>query len=230
MTLDSEIIRASWDLPGRFGELFDRHAAHVHRYAHRRAGAAAADDIVSETFLQAFDARFRYDLDRDDALPWLFGIATNVLRRYHRTEAKILRQEARQRSSATGTEPFLRAEERSDARERVRPLLRELRALSRDDRDTLLLSAWGNLSTAEIAEALGVPVGTVKSRLHRVRTRIAAAEARGIARQLNALPDPGEPPGGPQPWPGGSPSEPTSPPVRGEEQRHVRFTHPATVT
>lgn len=190
MTPDNEIIRASRDTPGRFGELFDRYAVPLHRYAHRRVGAAAADDIVSETFLHAFDGRHRYDLDREHALPWLFGIATNVLRRYHRTEARLFRQEARAQAPDTGAEAFLRAEERQDAAIRTRRLLSELRQLRRGDRDTILLAAWGGLGTADIAEALGIPPGTVKSRLHRVRVRLARAEASVITRHATAN-DPG---------------------------------------
>ncbi|MCB5273210.1 ECF RNA polymerase sigma factor SigL [Arthrobacter sp. SO5] len=82
MSTDNDIIRRSRDSPAVFGDLYDRHASVIYRYAARRAGDFAADDVTSETFLVAGEKLETYDLDRDDARPWLFGIATNLLRRH----------------------------------------------------------------------------------------------------------------------------------------------------
>src|SRR5690349_5435693 len=78
--IDSAIIAQSQTVPEGFATIFDRHAGAVHRYLARRASRSVADDLVSETFLVAFGQRGRYDVTKPDALPWLYGIATNLLR------------------------------------------------------------------------------------------------------------------------------------------------------
>jgi RNA polymerase sigma factor (sigma-70 family) len=178
MITDAEAIAASLDQGQAFVALFDRHFDVVQRYLRRRLPAAIADDLAAETFTVAFDARARYDLARPDARPWLFGIATNLLRRHRRSELRELHALAR---SGVPSDPGTAgdAERRLDA-QAAGPLLAEaLASLEVRDRDALLLFAWGELGYEEIAGALEVPVGTVRSRLHRarriVRTRLAAA-------------------------------------------------------
>jgi RNA polymerase sigma-70 factor (ECF subfamily) len=161
--------------PDGFAALFDRHARTLHRYLARRAGVAAAEDLLAQTFLVAFETRHRYDRGRADALPWLYGIATNVLRRARRDEVRLYRALAR-----TGVDPDVACPadgvaERVDARARTAALAGALAALPAGDRDVLLLLAWGGLSQDEVARALDLPVGTVKSRLHRARARLRAA-------------------------------------------------------
>ncbi len=73
---DAEVTERSWQAPEQFAVLFDRHALLIHRYAARRIGAEAAEDLVAETFLAAFGKRRGYDLSYTDARPWLYGIAT----------------------------------------------------------------------------------------------------------------------------------------------------------
>jgi RNA polymerase sigma factor (sigma-70 family) len=162
---DAEAIAASRKDPDAFVEIFDRHFHTIHAYLRRRVGSALADDLAASTFTEAFSARRRYDGSRPDALPWLYGIASNLLRRHYRTEKRQLRAFAR-----TGVDPVHAPEAESD------PLAAEvaaaLAALSADDRDTLLLFAWTELSYAEIATGLGIPVGTVRSRLNRARTTV----------------------------------------------------------
>jgi RNA polymerase sigma-70 factor (ECF subfamily) len=112
---------------------------------------------------RAFAARKRYDALRGDERPWLFGIANNLLRRHYRDEERRLRAFAQldvRRDDVWPNEPRL-----ADA----------LAALSREERDVLLLFAWADLAYDEIAVALGVPVGTVRSRLHRARAQFRAA-------------------------------------------------------
>lgn len=91
MSTDSDIIVRSRDSPAAFGDLYDRHASVIYRYAARRAGDFVADDVTSETFLVAFERMDTFDHGRGDARPWLFGIATNLLRRHHRAEARTLK-------------------------------------------------------------------------------------------------------------------------------------------
>jgi DNA-directed RNA polymerase specialized sigma24 family protein len=92
---DATVIELSWHEPEQFALLFNRHAPRIQRYVMRRLGPAAADDIVAETFLLAFRRRESYDLARDDALPWLYGIATHLIRRHHRQETRLYRALAR---------------------------------------------------------------------------------------------------------------------------------------
>src|SRR5215213_7618533 len=87
---DARLIEASLRDPEAFRTLFDRHYARVRRYAAARVGDAA-EDVASETFATAFDRRHRYDVARPDAVPWLLGIATNLVRRQHRSERMRLR-------------------------------------------------------------------------------------------------------------------------------------------
>jgi RNA polymerase sigma factor (sigma-70 family) len=169
---DSAVIKASVRDPDRFAVIFDRHAPYVHRYLARRLGREAADDLVAETFLVAFGKRQRYDHSRLDARPWLYGIATNLVGQHRRGEAKQLRLR-----NAIGPEPA----EASHAERVVAQVAAQamgsllgiaLAELSTGDRDVLLLIAWEGLSYDEVATALGIPVGTVRSRLNRARKQV----------------------------------------------------------
>ena len=159
-----------------FGRLFDEHAAPLHRYLARRVGPTIADDLVSDTFLTALRQRHVYDPARAGFRAWLYGIASNLLRRHIRDELRALRATARldvvRPASSDGPEG--RVTERVDARARVAELAGALAALSAGDREVLLLTSWAGLSLVEIAEALDIPAGTVRSRLHRVRRWLRA--------------------------------------------------------
>ncbi len=172
---DGEVIRSSLADPERFAVLFDRYARQVHRYVSRRLGTQLADDIVGETFLVAFRRRETYDPERTLARPWLYGIATTLVARHRRSEERFLR--ALQR---TGTDPLPEpmAEtvvRRVAAGAQERALGGALARLPRGDRDVLLLVAWADLSYEETAQTLGIPLGTVRSRLHRARRRLREA-------------------------------------------------------
>jgi RNA polymerase sigma factor (sigma-70 family) len=176
-TPDATLIAWSRTDPDRFGEIYDRYAAEVHRYLARRIGAALADDLTAETFLVAFRSRYRYDPSAERALPWLYGIATNLLRRNARTERAQYRSWAR-----TGADPV--AADHADAvaatvsaQATVRALTGALARLTVRERDVLLLVVWGALTYEETAAALDVPVGTVRSRLNRARRRLRDALA-----------------------------------------------------
>lgn len=169
MSTDNDIIRRSRASPEVFAELYDRHAPVIYRYAARRAGDFAADDVTSETFLTAWQELESYDLARDDARPWLFGIATNLLRRHHRSEAKVLKTAAK----AAAREPVVDASDQIaaqvDATAMTGRIAGTLRSMTAIDRETLLLYAWADLTYEGIALAMDVPVGTVRSRLNRAR-------------------------------------------------------------
>jgi RNA polymerase sigma factor (sigma-70 family) len=168
---DAELINASLSDPPAFGALFDRHFAAIHRYLRRRVGTDLADDLASETFVQAFGSRLTYLQERQDARPWLFGIASNLLRRHYRVERSRLLAHARAGTVAErGMEPD-GVEDRLDAAAAGPIVARALASLRAQERDVLLLFAWAGLSYEEISEALQIPVGTVRSRLSRARAR-----------------------------------------------------------
>jgi RNA polymerase sigma factor (sigma-70 family) len=166
---DEVLIQQSVLVAERFGPLFDRHAAAVHRYLARRIGSHA-DDLLAETFLIAFRRRATYRQVHVEVRPWLFGIATNVLRRHVRQEERRYRALARAAADRTG-EPSLADDTvgRVDAQSLRRDLSAALATLNRGDRDVLLLTAWAQLSYVEIAHVLNIPVGMVRSRLNRAR-------------------------------------------------------------
>jgi len=169
---DATVIQLSRQEPEQFTVLFRRHAPHIQRYVVRRLGPDAADDIVAETFLLAFRQRNGYDPARSDARPWLYGIATNLIGRHRRAEIRLYRALARTGADPV-TEPFTdRVDDRVSADHASRQLATALARLSADQRDTILLAAWSDLSYEEIAVALGVPIGTVRSRLSRARSKL----------------------------------------------------------
>lgn len=155
---------------GSFDAAFEAEFASLHRYLARRLGASAADDLAAETFAVAFRSWDRLDRARP-VRPWLYGIAANLVRHHWRKERGMLRAYAR-----TGVDPVLAdddsAVERIDAEARHRELADALAQLRPDEREILLLHAWADLADSEIAAALGLPVGTVKSRLSRTRERL----------------------------------------------------------
>ncbi|MFF5846487.1 RNA polymerase sigma factor [Streptomyces massasporeus] len=169
---DAELIRASLQEPERFAALFDRHAPAIHQYVARRLGRDAADDVTAETFLTAFRIRARFDPARAGVRPWLYGIAAKHIGRHRRQEVQALKLLAR-----TGHDPVAdswtdSADDRVAAEAAARPLAGALARLSAGDRHVLLLFAWADFSYQEIAEALGIPVGTVRSRLNRARRKL----------------------------------------------------------
>jgi len=174
---DAELIERSRRDPEQFAALFDRHALAISRYAARRLGAAAAEDIVAATFLAAFRQRGSYDLARPDARPWLYGIAANLIRRHARDEVRMLR--ALERS---GIDPVAEsfadlADVRISALASSRAIAAALAGLNQGQRDVLLMLAWAELSYDQVAQALGIPEGTVRSRMNRARAKLRAALA-----------------------------------------------------
>ncbi|GGO29404.1 DNA-directed RNA polymerase sigma-70 factor [Microbispora rosea subsp. aerata] len=172
---DAALIEQSRRDPEVFALLFDRHAAHIHRYVARRLGDDTADDVVSETFLAAFRQRLDYDTSRAEALPWLYGIATNFIRRHRRAEIHRYKAYSKMGVLPDGGDAAEQAVERASAHAVRRPLARALASLKARDRDVLLLVAWAELTYEEVAGALSIPIGTVRSRLNRARAVVREA-------------------------------------------------------
>jgi RNA polymerase sigma factor (sigma-70 family) len=177
-TSDAELIRASATDPQLFRALFERHFEAIFRYFGRRLGREAAEDLTAELFLRAFESRGSYDLDRPDARPWLFGIAANLMRHSWRKEKRRLRAISRQPADVPAGRDDAEARDARLDCEATRPALaRALARLGAGELEVLLLVAWADLTYEEVAFALAIPVGTVRSRLHRARVRMQRALA-----------------------------------------------------
>ena len=185
MATDAEIIMRSVQDPGCFGVIFERHSGEILRYANARLGHDLAQDVLAETFLAAFGRRARYDGSRADARPWLYGIAIRQIGRHRRADIRARRALARIPAETVAGDFGDRSAERVTAQQ-LRPCLAGvLSGLARRDRELLLLIAWAGLSYEESAQALGLPVSTVRSRLHRIRAKTRQAlGGANPARQL----------------------------------------------
>ena len=188
---DAAVIAGSLADPASFALVFDRHAATLLRFLVRRIGPDAADGLVGETFSIAFERRASYDGTRPCARPWLYGIATNLLARHRRAEAR--RWAALERlagrggdGSPAGADTDAAVAARLDALALWPRVAATIADLPPGERDALLLYAWEDLGYDDIAAALGIPVGTVRSRLNRARRRLRALrepEAAGDEQQ-----------------------------------------------
>ncbi|WP_433087544.1 RNA polymerase sigma factor [Dactylosporangium sp. CA-052675] len=159
----------------RFAEVFDRHYEHIYAYAARRLGPDLAEDVASETFLVAYDRRAGFDPARGEVRPWLYGIASNLIMRHSRAEARRFKALARSAEPDTGPDEAELVPGRVDAGGVRHRLAAALNRLSLADRDVLLLVAWAGLTQQEAAAALGIPPGTARSRLHRARQEMRKA-------------------------------------------------------
>ena len=167
------------------GELFDRYADPIYNYCFRRVGSwHQAEDLTSTTFLEVWRSRERAAVYDGTALPWLYGVATNVCRNATRSGRRHLRAVDRLPREVTADHAD-RVAEVVDSERRMRELLAALANLSARDRDVLLLVGWSELTYEQAARALDVPVGTVRSRLARARQRLSST----LTDQLNGASD-----------------------------------------
>jgi len=169
---DAEIIELSWTKPELFGIIFERHYDKIYRYLVRRSGREAGPELASDTFVAAFAQRQAYRLGYPSATPWLFGIATNLLRGHTR---RVAARRGKSLGAPADTGEFVDdVAWRTDAEVLVREsgLVQAINELRDDERDVLFLFAFGNLHYTEIADYLDIPVGTVRSRLSRLRNKL----------------------------------------------------------
>lgn len=185
---DAAVLADSVVRPAQFSLFYERHLATVAIFLARRVGNELAEDLAAEVFARAVRGRATFRPDHGTGLPWLLGIANHLVADHRRAERRRLDRLQRLQTAEAHFDP--------DPVSRAAPeLVRQLRRLPAPERDTLLLVVWGELSYAEAASALGVPVGTIRSRIARARQRLAAAIAveRGdsAARHPHAA-DPGD--------------------------------------
>jgi RNA polymerase sigma factor (sigma-70 family) len=160
-----------------FGTIFERHARTVYNYCFRRTGDwSHAEELTAMVFLEAWRRRRQVQLERDDAIPWLLGVATNLIRNLRRSQRRY--RAALERLPRDPPNSFAdEVDDRLDDERQMRKALRTLKKLPRADQDVLALCLWEQLSYEQAASALGVPVGTVRSRLSRARARLRELSA-----------------------------------------------------
>lgn len=167
---DSELLATLPRQPELMGVLYERHAPAVFRYLARRAGPAAAEDLLSDVFVAALGARKRVAAHHSgSALPWLYGIGMNVLRHHFRHGQPSWAVEPEQGVDWDAVDARL------DAEAQRRQLRIALCSLSEPDRELLLLVAWEGLTSTQAAETLGISKVAARSRLHRARHRALQA-------------------------------------------------------
>jgi len=172
---DARVIEQSWTQPERFAAFFERYFSQIHQYLAGRVGGKTADDLAAEVFVVAFAQRQRYDLARGCARPWLYGIATNLIGTHWRQEQRRYRALARADARQVSPSDEDLVADRVSASAVGPALAAALAALEAGDRDVLLLVALADLGNREVAQALGIPYGTVGSRLNRARKRLREA-------------------------------------------------------
>jgi len=151
-----------------FATLFESHAKAIYNYCFRRVGDwSAAEDLLSVVFLEAWRRRGK-ELPPGKVLPWLYGIATNVVRNRRRSERRYRMALSRVPAARPEDDFGEDADVRVDDERRMRDALALLKTLPRGQQDVFVLCAWGDLSY-DAAFALEVPVGTIRSRLARAR-------------------------------------------------------------
>ncbi|WP_300606253.1 RNA polymerase sigma factor [Trebonia sp.] len=171
-----------------FGQLFERHADAVYAHCFRRTGSwSAAEDLTSVVFLEAWRKRRDVRLAGDSVLPWLLAVANNATRNAQRSIRRHQRLLARLPPPSAVPDIAEDAASRADGERAMRLILSELRALAEPERQVLALCDWAGLSYTEAAVAMGVPVGTVRSRLTRARQHLRERTVAIQAGPVTAL-------------------------------------------
>jgi RNA polymerase sigma-70 factor (ECF subfamily) len=157
-----------------FERVFEENFPSIHRFIARRVGTALADDLAAETFTIAFRRRASFVAERGSPRSWLYGIAMNLIRNHWRTEQHLLYLDARLHVEAEYHEDSMLSDERLSAALAASHIARALASLNREQREVILLHAWADLRHDEIAVALDIAPGTVRSRLSRARAAMAS--------------------------------------------------------
>ncbi len=155
---------------GRFDRVYREHARDIARFALRRVRSVEeAEEVVAETFITAWR---RIDDMPVHPLPWLYGIAHRIIANHRRGERRYLAALARMHAAGAELDIADGTAGRIDAARAWPAMAARLAELSDPERDALLLLVWSELSYAEIAETLDIPIGTVRSRIHKARTKL----------------------------------------------------------
>ena len=169
---DGDLLAMAGSKPEAFGELFKRHSRSVYAYCARRTGNLdLAEDLTSVVFMEAFRRRRKLQLSSKSALPWLIGVANNVIRNAERSLRRYRSALDRIPVPANGVSSEEDAMERLGAQEALASALEAISALTQGEQDVVLLVLWSEFTYADAATALSIPVGTVRSRLASARAK-----------------------------------------------------------
>jgi RNA polymerase sigma-70 factor, ECF subfamily len=174
-----------------FGELFERHANRVYAHCFTRTGSwSMAEDLTSVVFLEAWRRRQEVRFSGDSALPWLLGVANNATRNAQRTLRRHNLLLAKLPPAGEEADIAADAAARVDQERLAQHILCAMGGLRQSEREVLALCDWAGLSYSEAAVAMGVPEGTVRSRLSRARQHLRdlAGEGQPQCVQLNRSP------------------------------------------
>lgn len=163
--------------PQAFGDLFQRHSTAVYNHAFRRTGSwERAEDAVSIVFLETWRLRSKVTLDEGDTLlPWLLGVANNVIRRQYRTRLRHARLLAKLPPPDLEPDHADVVQQRLADEQQMREVLADMESLTVSEQEVVTLCLWAELTYEQAAVAMGVPVGTVRSRLSRARAKLRAS-------------------------------------------------------
>lgn len=179
--LDSAVPRGGLDAQRIVGGWFDLHVETIHSYVARRVGEEAARDVTAETFRVALEQFDRFDPALGGERAWLYGIASNLLRRHWRIEQRRLQAHLRHAGGdPVSGDPLIAVDAQIDAQRALVPVIAAVENLDPEDRDLLALIAWEHCTSNEAAQALGIPAGTVRSRLSRIRNQLR--NERGVVQ------------------------------------------------
>lgn len=186
-------MRASRQRPELFEVVFERHHGRIWAYLARMGGRNCADELAADVFLVAFSRRESYEPSRGSVQAWLYGIAANRYRTRYRSEARAARAFRRAVGQQLAAGTISPTDDVVDAlanRERLDRVLQAMARLPAGDREVIVLYAWERLPYQTIAEALGVEIGTVRSRLSRARRRLRElAGANGEVTNASSHPE-----------------------------------------
>ncbi len=191
---DVEVIESSIVRPAVFEHIFARHWDQIFRFIERRLGFDSAEELSSEVFRIAFERRSSFSVTRNaSCLPWLYGIASNLVLKHRRQFTRHLRAISRLEPTVSSEFPDIATEvvDRLDATNKWPTLSEALTRLDETSVLMLLMIAWEDASYAEVAAGFEVPVGTVRSRIHRIRAelKVAAQSPQVVQHDVEKLED-----------------------------------------
>lgn len=181
LTSDADVIAAASKEPRAFAPIFERHFDAIYRYVYQRVGPENADDVTAEVFEIALRKCADYTPTHHSARPWLYGIAAKVAWGHHRSTTSRRRAHLRLASSSDIPETGIAtgAQQRVDAAALGNTLRELVKQLPERDQHILHLSLTAEMSAKDIADTIGAPAATVRSRMHRIRKHLRNALTSG---------------------------------------------------
>jgi len=163
--------------PNVMNKMYRDHSGDLFAYLARRVGRQRAEDLLADTFRSAIESYATFESGPGNERGWLFGIATNLVRRHWRDEQQRLRTLKRSDlASRMGADPLVGVDDgtanRVDAETHAALLLAAVSELDPEDRDLLILSGWEHMNSRQIGDVLHIEPGTVRTRLHRIRQQL----------------------------------------------------------